>query len=142
MYHKIMVPVDLAHVERLDKALTTAADLAKHYRTPICYVGVTTTLPGPVAHTPEEFARKLERFGRSQAERHGLDQPGLEITTLSLTSHDPAVDLDDVLMDAIKDSGADLIVMASHVPGLADHIFASNAGHLASHAKVSVLVVR
>ena len=63
MYEKIMVPVDLAHVDRLEKALTTAADLARHYRIPICYVGVTTSLPGAVAHTPAEFARKLEQFG-------------------------------------------------------------------------------
>jgi len=41
MYQKIMVPVDLAHVERLGKALGTATDLAKHYGIPVCYVGVT-----------------------------------------------------------------------------------------------------
>ncbi len=137
MYQKIMVPVDLAHVERLHKALTTAADLAKHYRTPVCYVGVTTTLPSAAAHTPEEFAHKLKHFGQAQADKHGF-----EVSTMTLTSHDPAVDLDATLMDAIQESGADLVVMASHAPGLADHIFASNAGYLASHAKVSVLVVR
>ena len=31
MYKKIMVSVDLVHVERLDKALTTAADLASEW---------------------------------------------------------------------------------------------------------------
>ena len=36
----------------------------------------------------------------------------------------------------------DLIVMASHVPGVAEYVFASNAGYLASHADLSVLVVR
>ena len=28
MHGKIMVPVDLAHIERLDKAIATATDLA------------------------------------------------------------------------------------------------------------------
>ena len=37
---------------------------------------------------------------------------------------------------------ADLIVMASHIPGLADYVFSSNAGYLASHSKLSVFVVR
>jgi hypothetical protein len=32
--------------------------------------------------------------------------------------------------------------MASHVPGLPEHIFASNAGAVASHAGMSVFVVR
>ena len=32
--------------------------------------------------------------------------------------------------------------MASHVPGLPEHFFASNAGALASHAEVSVFVIR
>ena len=137
MYKKILVPVDLSHVERLDKALTTAADLSKHYGIPICYVGITTSQPSAVAHTPAEFAQKLENFGKAQADKHGVDA-----TTMALTSHDPAVDLDNRLMTAIDKTGSDLVVMASHVPGLVDHIFASNAGYLAAYAKVSVLVVR
>ena len=37
---------------------------------------------------------------------------------------------------------ADLVVTASHNPGFAEHLFASNSGYLAAHAPVSVLVVR
>jgi len=137
MYKKIMVPVDLAHLERLDKAITTATDLAKHYRIPICFVGVTAETPTEVAHTPKEFAEKLAAFGARVSQEHGL-----EIDTAAYPSHDPAVDLDDTLIAAAKENGADLIVMASHVPGLAEHLFASNAGAVASHAKVSVFVIR
>ena len=137
MYKKIMVPVDLAHIERLAKAITTATDLAKHYGIPICFVGVTAETPTEVAHTPKEFAEKLKAFGATQSKKHNLD-----IDTAAYPSHDPAVDLDDTLIAAAKDNGADLIVMASHVPGLPEHIFASNAGAVASHAKVSVLVIR
>lgn len=137
MYEKILVPVDLSRVERLDKALTTAADLSKHYGIPICYVGITTSQPSVVAHTPAEFAQKLENFGKAQADKHGVDA-----TTMTLTSHDPIVDLDKRLMTVIDETGSDLVVMASHIPGPLDHIFASNAGYLAAHAKVSVLVVR
>lgn len=137
MYKKIMVPVDLAHIERLDKAITTAADLAKHYAIPICFVGVTAETPTEVAHSPKEFADKLEAFGAGQSKKHGL-----AIETAAYPSHDPAADLDKTLIAAAEDSGADLIVMASHVPGLPEHIFASNAGAVASHAEVSVFVVR
>ncbi|MEQ8814396.1 MAG: universal stress protein [Thalassobaculum sp.] len=137
MYKSILVPVDLEHADRLEKALETAADLSKHYRIPVCYVGITAATPGRVAHTPQEFAGKLEAFGKDQAARHGIDA-----STRMVVSHDPAVDLDDSLMQAIADTGADLVVMASHVPGLPEHIFASNAGYLANHASVSVFVIR
>jgi nucleotide-binding universal stress UspA family protein len=137
MYQKIMVPVDLAHIERLDKAITTATDLAKHYGIPICFVGVTAETPTAVAHTPKEFAEKLKAFGAAQSQKHSL-----EINTAAYPSHDPAVDLDHTLLAAARESGADLIVMASHVPGLPEHIFASNAGAVASHAEMSVFVVR
>jgi nucleotide-binding universal stress UspA family protein len=137
MYKKIMVPVDLAHIERLDKAITTATDLAKHYDIPLCFVGVTAETPTEVAHTPKEFAQKLEKFGAELSRKHDL-----EINTAAYPSHDPAIDLDDTLIKAAQDNGADLIVMASHLPGLAEHIFASNAGAVASHAKVSVFVIR
>jgi len=137
MYKKIMVPIDLAHVERLDKAINTATDLAKHYDIPICFVGVTTETPSEVAHTPKEYAEKLEAFGAGQAKAHGLD-----IATAAYPSHDPAIDLHEVLIRAAKENDADLIVMASHVPGLPEHIFASNAGAVASHAGVSVFVIR
>jgi nucleotide-binding universal stress UspA family protein len=137
MYKKIMVPVDLAHADRLDKALTTAADLAKHYGAALHYVGVTSPQPGPVAHNPTEYAEKLDAFAQSEAKKRGL-----EASCQAYTSHDPAVDLDDTLMKAVEESGSDLVVMASHLPGLSEHIFASNAGYLASHAGISVFVIR
>ena len=132
-----MVPVDLAHTERLEKAFVTAADLAKHYNLPLCYVGVTAETPTEVAHTPDEFAARLKEFGAEQSRRHGLS-----IETVALPSHDPTTDLDRTLIDAASDVGADLIVMASHVPGLPEHFFASHAGAVASHASVSVFVIR
>jgi nucleotide-binding universal stress UspA family protein len=137
MYSKIMVPVDLAHIERLHKGIATATDLAKHYGIPICFVGVTAETPTEVAHTPKEFGAKLEAFGAVQSKKHGLT-----IETAAYPSHDPAADLDKTLIAAAEDSGADLIVMASHVPGLPEHIFASNAGAVASRAEVSVSVLR
>jgi nucleotide-binding universal stress UspA family protein len=137
MYTKIMVPVDLAHIDRLSKAITTATDLAKHYGIPICFVGVTAEAPTEVAHSPREFGDKLAKFGAEQSNTHGL-----EIATAAYRSHDPATDLDKMLIAAAREQDADLIVMASHVPGLPEHFFASNAGAVASHADVSVFVVR
>jgi nucleotide-binding universal stress UspA family protein len=137
MYKKIMVPVDLAHKDKLDKALGVAADLAKHFDASVCFVGVTANPPSSVAHSAEEYAEKLDAFAAEQSQKSGL-----EITTKTVVSHDPARDLDDTLGKAAHELGSDLIVMASHVPNFAEHIFASNAGYLANHIDTSVFIVR
>jgi len=137
MFKKIMVPVDLAHQDRLERALSAATDLAKHYAADLYCVGVTTGTPSEVAHNPTEFAEKLADFAKQEGEKRGI-----EIKSQAYSSHDPAVDLDETLMKAVGELAIDLVVMASHEPGLPEHVFASNAGYLASHTAVSVFVVR
>lgn len=137
MYKKIMVPVDLEHIAHLEKALSVAADLADHFQAPVCYVGITTETPSSIAHTPSEFADRLEEFGRSQAAKYGH-----QVTTKAYATHDPAIDLNDQLLAAVNEVGADLVVMASHIPGIADHIWPSHGGKIASHSAASVLLVR
>ena len=137
MFSKIMVPVDLVHAARLGRALSVAADLAKLYNSELCFVAVTAPTPGPAAHNPQEFAAKLEAFAQSEADTHGV-----KATSHSIISHDPAVDLDRNLAKAREDIGADLVVMASHVPGIADYLFPSHGGRMAKHAGVSVMIVR
>nr|WP_246594385.1 universal stress protein [Mameliella sediminis] len=132
-----MVPVDLAHADRLEKALGCAADLAKHYGATVIYVGVSTTAPSSIAHTPQEFATKLAGFAEAQGAVSGI-----ATEAHAVTSHDPATDLDPTLLKAVGETGADLVVMASHIPNLTDYIWPSNGGTIAGHAKVSVLVVR
>jgi len=137
MYEKILVPVDLSHAKTLDKALKTAADLAKLYGSTLCYLGVTSSSPGPVAHTPEEFEEKLRSFAAARAAEDGI-QADIEMKV----TPDPTADLNHTLLAAIEKSHADLVVMASHRPGFPEHFFASHAGSVAAHAKTSVMVVR
>lgn len=132
-----MIPVDLAHVERLAKALDTAGDLARLWKAELVYVGVSAATPGSVAHTPEEFADKLEAFAKEHGAKFGVTG-----TSHAITSADPSTDLDPTLLKAVEETGADLVVMGSHVPNLTDYIWPSNGGTIASHAKASVFVVR
>ncbi|UOA26257.1 universal stress protein [Pseudosulfitobacter sp. DSM 107133] len=137
MYTNIMIPVDLNHADRLDKAFGVATDLAKLYGARAHVVGVGQNLPTEVARTPAQFAEKLAAFAAEKSKALGVEfVPHVEV------SHDPAVDLDDALERAAEALKVDLVVMSSHVPGAAEHLFSSNAGYLASHAHMSVLVVR
>lgn len=137
MFNRIMAPVDLAHTERLEGALECAADLAKHYNVPITYVGVTSTAPSQLAHNPDEFGRKLGAFAEAEAAKYGVKS-----SAHTAIAHDPTTEIDDALMRAIDDTGADLVVMASHVPGVMEYVWPSNGGKLAEHASCSVMVVR
>lgn len=78
MFSKILVPVDLAHAGRLDRALAVAA------------------------------AEEINRL----------------------------------ILKAVADTGADLVVMASHSPRMIDWLLPSHGGHVAEHAAVSIFVVR
>ncbi|QFT80787.1 Universal stress protein F [Roseovarius sp. THAF27] len=137
MFKKIMAPVDLAHMDRLEKALKCTADLAKHYDAEVIFVGVTSSTPSSMAHTPAEYAEKLDAFAKDQGSANGFTASGD-----ALVSHDPSSDVDDILLKAVKDTGADLVVMASHVPNIMDYVWPSNGGKIAEHAECSVMVVR
>lgn len=137
MYRKIMVPIDLAHIEVIEPALQTVADLAKHYDAEVCYVGITANTPGSVARTPEEFSQKLEAFAQKRAAVHG--QP---VSTHTIVSPDPIADLDDDLIEAIDKVGADLVVMPTHPPKHLDVIMPSHGGKVATHTRASVFLVR
>ena len=137
MYRKIMVPVDLAHLDALKKSLQVAADIAQHYEAEVCYVSVTANTPGPVARTPAEYEQKLAAFAEQQARVHG--QP---TSSRVFISHDPTADLDHVLVKAVDTVGADLVLMATHLPHKVDAIMPSHGDKLAKHTHVSVFLVR
>jgi nucleotide-binding universal stress UspA family protein len=137
MFKKMMVPVDLAHADKLSLALDTAANLAKLYKIPAVYVGVTASAPSALGHNPEEYGEKLRAFADNQSVTHGISTDCDVVV-----SHDPAVELDDALVQAVKETGADLVVMATHIPNVADHFWPSNGGRLATHTDASVFLVR
>lgn len=137
MYQKMLVPIDLAHIEKLEKAIQTAVDLAGHYGAEICFLGVGSNTPSEVAHTPKEFEQKMSEFAKGIGSKTGA-----KVSAAVAIAHDPAVDLSKILVSKADELGADVIVMASHVPGVADHIFASHGGYVASHSDHSVFLVR
>jgi len=62
MYKHIAVPVDLAHADQLEKALSTAAQLTRLWSSRLTLVAVTGPAPGVVAHNPAEFEAKAHEF--------------------------------------------------------------------------------
>lgn len=137
MLKSIMVPIELAHTSALETAVMTAGDLAKSNNASLTLVGVTGSAPNDAAKNPREFEEKLSAYASDVSSRLGVP-----VAAQILVDNDVSADLGDVLIRAAEDMEVDLIVMASHVPGFIEHIFSSNAGYVASHAKCSVYVVR
>ncbi|WP_306151703.1 universal stress protein [Roseovarius sp. MMSF_3281] len=137
MFSKIMVPVDLVHKDSLAKALEVAGDMAKRHGAGIEVVSVGGALPGKLGHTPEEFGETVRGFAKELSEKFGVPVEGDPVI-----SHDPEIETTKALMREIERTGADLVIVASHEPGVLEHVFSSHGGYIAQHAKCSVFVVR
>lgn len=136
MFKHIMVPVDLGHLDRLERALKVAADLAKHYDAQITYVGVTFPQPSSIAHNPKEFGEKLAKFAAAQGEIQEVAKTSSE----TVISHDPTIDMDSKLVEAAHKLKTDLVVMGSHIPKAFE--MRTHGGHLASLTDMSIMLVR
>ncbi len=98
---------------------------------------MTTPTPSALAHTPREFGQKLETYAR------GLEQElGVTLSTHVLVSHDPSIQMDRELEALVKQIGADLVVMATHLPNVTDYIWSGHGAHMAAHSNASVFLVR
>ncbi|WP_370400047.1 universal stress protein [Sulfitobacter sp. JB4-11] len=138
MYSKILVPVDLDNADHLTKALDLAGRTAKQSGASIVYVDVVDAVPTMSARTEgERMADRLKHFAAKQSAEHGV-----QTTDVVALRSDLHLNVGSDIIKAAKEADCDLIVMASHIPGIKDHILSSNAGYVASHAPMSVYVVR
>lgn len=138
MYSRILVPIDLDNVEKLSKALDVSAKMAKDNDATVVYVGVVDAVPTPSTQTEGERMKPLlDAFTEEQAKKYGIKTADQIVLRGDLHLH---VGKD--IIAAAQEGGCDLIVMASHVPGIKDHIFSSNAGYVATHAPICVYVIR
>lgn len=133
----IMVAVDLAHKEDLQKSVGLAVELANLHNAPLILVSVTESGPSPVATSEAGYADALDAYAAELAAKHRI-----EVKAKNVHSVDVPAELGDALIGTASELGAEAVVMASHVPGFLEHLFSSNAGYVASHAKCSVFVVR
>ena len=138
MCTRILVPVDLNNASKLTKALGIAAKMAREHDATVVYAGVVDAVPTPSTKTEDQLAKEaLDSFAAEQAREHGI-----KTADHIALRRDLHLNVGSELIQSAKDTDCDMIVMASHVPGFVDHILSSNAGYVASHAPMSVYVVR
>lgn len=137
LYRSILIAIDLDAPGSWERALAQAAELARSG-------GARLTLA--TVMTAEEMrggqwspAACRERIDVARARLAGLADgcAGLD-PDLAVGSGRPAA----AILDLARAADADLIVLASHRPGLRDYLIGGNAAHVVRHASCSVLVVR
>ncbi len=136
MYKKILVPVDMAHLAESDAII----DIAKEHAAEdsrIVLLHVIENIPNYAAiELPTDFREKaiagVEKELKATAERNGVEA---DIDVRYGHSYN-------TILDVAESSGADLIIITSHRPGLKEYFIGSTASRVVRHAPCSVLVVR
>ncbi|NNE63728.1 MAG: universal stress protein [Gammaproteobacteria bacterium] len=136
MFKTILVPIDIGNADNsnhiIDIAATNGVDDAR-----IILLNVVEDIPKWVAvEMPDGFQEKSYNESKKQLEA---------IANASAVKPEADVRIGhpyQTILDTVKEVNADLIVIASHQPGLQDYLLGSTAAKVVRHAKCSVLVVR
>jgi nucleotide-binding universal stress UspA family protein len=140
MYHRILVPIDLADVELAKPAIASAMMMAKQADGAIRLVNVLAVTPVMLAeYVPPDFEAQ-QRAAAEEAIAIVAKEVGLPPARISTIVRQGNVDRE--ILDEANAMKADLIVMSSHRTGLRTYFLGSNAGHVVRYATCSVLVVR
>ena len=136
MYKTILVPIDIVHeVEGksiIDVAIEHAAEDAK-----IILLNVVEEIPNLIAiQLPGDIIdNSLENAAKELKAIANASGRSMEVEARTGRSYN-------TILDVADEKEADLIIIASHRPGLQDYFLGSTASKVVRHAKCSVLVVR
>lgn len=137
MYKHIIVAVDLSHGAAGKALLERALKLVDDNGT----VSVLHVLDEVPSYIAAELPRDLNDRRAAEAKVElGLLLP--KQATAKLVSEVRSGAPSAQILQCAEDTGADLIMLASHRPGLSDYFIGSTAARVVRHAQCSVLVSR
>jgi len=136
MFKTILVPIDMAHVAE-GKAIIDIAAQHGAAGAKIILLNVAEEIPGWAA---AELPAGLLEESRAQSEadlKAIAAASGMAMEVEVRTGHPYKT-----ILEVAEEKGVDLIIVASHRPGLQDYFLGSTAAKVVRHAKCSVLVIR
>lgn len=137
MYGRIIVAMDLEHITQ-GKALMKRAIGLLDAGGELRLLHVLDEVPGFIAaELPSDLAER--RRAEAMVELRAMNDPSLDINIVEEVRHgSPAGQI----IQAAEDCNADLVMIASHKPGLRDFFIGSTAARVVRHATCSVLIER
>ena len=141
MYKDILLPIDLNHECSWQKALPVALEYCRAFGSQL---HVLTVLPDygmalVGSYFPEGFEAKHRERLSKQLHKFVKENVPAEFKVQHIVAEGSPYK---EILAAAERIGADLIVMASHRPEIADFLLGPNAERVVRHSKRSVLVVR
>lgn len=140
MFKSIMVPVDLAEAELAQPAIDNAVSFAKASGGTVRLVYVRSLIPVTyMEFVPTDFDAEQQQDSEAKLAEIAakIDLPAEQVSAKVLIGSVHG----EVLAEADA-SGADLIVIGSHEPGMLAYVIGSNASAIVRRAKCSVMVLR
>jgi len=132
----ILVPVDLAHPEAAGVMFDRARALLRPGGRLTVLHAVPDLAPHVTMEMPDDFLPEALRKADDTL-RALVADAGLDADIRILTGQAPRA-----ILDTADQVRADLIMIASHRPGLSDYLLGSTAARVVRHATCSVLVIR
>ena len=136
MYKTILVPIDMAHIEK-GKAMIDIAMAQGNKDTQTILLNVVEELPAWVASQLPSGVLDESRQSSLEELKAIADTANINVDVEVRAGHPYRT-----ILEVADKSGAELIIVASHQPGLEDYFLGSTAAKIVRHAKCSVLVVR
>ncbi|MCP4431017.1 MAG: universal stress protein [Gammaproteobacteria bacterium] len=136
MFKTILIPIDVGHTDKSNHIISIAATNGnKDAR--IILLNVVEDIPKWAAiELPDGFQTKSLQDAKQQLDAiANASEINVEVDVRIGHPYQ-------TILDTVKEVDADLIVIASHQPGLQDYLLGSTAAKVVRHAKCSVLVVR
>ena len=140
MYHRILVPIDLADPNLAKPAIESAAMMADSSDGVLRLINVLPMTPVMLAeYVPPDFDTQ-QRASAEEALKIVSKETGLPPARVTSIVRQGGI-YHEILEEA-KAMNADLSVMSSHRTGMRTYFLGSEAGHVVRYATCSVLVVR
>ena len=139
MYKTVLVPIDLGQNEQGKSLVDIAMKLVEPIGGNLILLNVLPDIPGYVTaqmpenlliNTKDNAVKDLEEIAKNS----GVGDQAKMIVREGRIHNE--------ILTVAEDTGADLIVMASHQPEFSDYLLGSTAARVVRHAKCSVLIAR
>ncbi len=138
MYDTILIAAALADEGRSTRAMIEKAKPLLSPGGRIVLVHVLDEIPKyAAAHIPRAQLSEHQRKVHDQLDKLAAEVEGAK-TEVVVRSGTPSAGI----LGTAKEKKADLILIASHKPGLSDYLIGSTAARVVRHAETSVLILR
>ncbi|MFA9421771.1 MAG: universal stress protein [Gammaproteobacteria bacterium] len=136
MYKTILIPIDIANLDK-GKSMIDVATALTGKDTQIILLNVVEEIPNwAAAELPQGILDKSHQTSVDEMNAIAKSS-GTEMEVEVRMGHSYKT-----ILEVAEEKSVDLVIIASHRPGLQDYFLGSTAAKVVRHAKCSVLVTR